>query len=343
MAKQDIKSMLLRELKEYFLSIGEKAFRAEQAFKWLHSGSTTFSDMTNLPEKLRGKLDADFYINIPALAKKQVSKIDGTIKYLWRMQDGNAVESVVMEYEHGKTVCISTQAGCRMGCAFCASTLSGLDRNLTASEMEDQILYSQLDCGQKISNVVLMGIGEPLDNFDNVMRFLQIVTNESGMNISARRISLSTCGITENIDKLAQHDIKLTLSVSLHAPDDETRTRLMPVNKAVGVDNLLETCRRYFSVTGRRVSYEYTMIDGVNDAPQHANMLAEKLKNTGSHLNLIQLSDVPERPLKASPRENVNAFTEILRQKGVGFTIRRKLGGDIEASCGQLRRNRSIH
>ena len=336
--KTDIKSMLLDELREYFSSIGEKAFRAEQVFKWLHGGAVTFAEMTNLPEKLRAGLDAEFFINVPSLAKKQVSKDDGTVKYLWRMNDGEAVESVLMEYEHGKTVCISTQAGCRMGCAFCASTLGGLSRNLTASEMEDQVLFTQIDSGQRISNIVLMGIGEPLDNFDKVIRFLQLVTHESGMNISARRISLSTCGIIENIDKLAEYDIKLTLTVSLHAPDDDTRSGIMPVNRRTGVDNLLETCRRYFSHTGRRVSYEYAMIHGVNDSPQQAALLADKLKNTGSHLNLILLNDVPEQPMVASYRDDIKTFTDILKQKGVNFTIRRKLGGDIEASCGQLRR-----
>ena len=336
--KTDIKSMLLTELGEYFGSIGEKAFRAEQVFRWLHGGAATFAQMTNLPEKLRGRLDAEFCINIPSLIKKQVSKADGTIKYLWGMQDGNAVESVLMEYEHGKTICISTQAGCRMGCTFCASTIGGLSRNLTASEMEDQILFSQMDSGQRISNVVLMGIGEPLDNFDNVIRFLRLVTHESGLGIGARRISLSTCGIIENIDKLAEYDIKLTLTVSLHAPDDETRTSLMPVNRRYGVDALLDSCRRYFSATGRRVSYEYAMIHGINDTPHHAVSLSEKLKNTGSHLNLILLNDVPEQAAAASSREDLKAFTEVLKQKGVNFTIRRKLGGDIEASCGQLRR-----
>ena len=335
--KTDIKSMLLPELKEYFESIGEKAFRAGQVFKWLHGGAVLFSEMTDLPEKLRSRLDDEFHIDAPSIAKKQISKTDGTIKYLWRLSDGNAVESVVMEYDHGKTVCISTQAGCRMGCAFCASTISGLERNLTASEMENQVMYSQLDCGQRITNVVLMGVGEPLDNFDNVIRFLRLVTHESGMGIGARRISLSTCGIIENIDKLSGCDIKLTLSVSLHAPDDETRSLLLPVNRSVGVDNLLEACRRYFDVTGRRVSYEYAMIDGVNDAPHQAGLLAEKLKDTGSHLNLIRLNDVAESSFKASSRESIKAFTEILGNKGVNFTVRRKLGGDIEASCGQLR------
>ena len=335
--KQDIKSMLPAELREYFESAGEKPFRAEQVFKWLHGGAVTFAEMTNLSETLRGKLDSAFYISAPSLMKKQVSKTDGSIKYLWGLSGGAAIESVVMDYEHGKTVCISTQAGCRMGCAFCASALSGLDRNLTAGEMEDQVMFSQIDSGQRISNVVLMGVGEPLDNFENVIRFLSLITHESGMNISARRITLSTCGILENIDKLAEYDIKLTLSVSLHAPDDDTRTGLMPVNRATGVDRLMEACGRYFTATGRRVSYEYAMIGGINDTPRHARLLAEKLSGTGSHLNLISLNDVAERPLRASSKADSKAFTEILDLNHVNYTVRRKLGGDIDASCGQLR------
>ena len=337
--------MLLPELREYFLAAGEKAFRAEQVFMWLHSESAgaqsgnaaAFSDMTNLPAKLREKLNEDFIITVPSLARSQTSLIDGTVKFLWRMHDGQAVESVVMEYDHGNTVCISSQAGCRMNCAFCASALGGLVRNLSASEMEDQVTLSQFFSGRRVGNVVLMGVGEPLDNYDNVIRFIELITHKSGMAVSARRITLSTCGITENIDKLAECDIKLTLSVSLHAPDDETRTRLMPVNRAVGVDRLFTACGDYFRATGRRVSYEYAMISGINDTPGQARLLSEKLRNTGSHLNLIPLNDVPERSLKASPRENIRAFTEILKESGVNFTIRRKLGSDIDASCGQLR------
>jgi len=343
--KRDIKSMLIPELKEYFLSAGEKAFRAEQVFSWLHSSderrgsAVSFTEMTNLPIKLREKLEADFTLSVPALARMQTSQADGTIKFLWRLQDGQAVESVVMEYEHGNTVCISSQAGCRMNCSFCASALGGLVRNLSASEMEDQITMSRHASGRHIGNVVLMGIGEPLDNYDNVIRFFELITHDSGMALSARRITLSTCGITENIDKLAECDIKLTLSISLHAPDDETRSRLMPVNRTVGIDRLFAVCGDYFRATGRRVSYEYVMINGVNDAPWQARLLSDRLRNTGSHLNLIPLNDVPERALTASTREHIREFTEILKENGVNFTIRRKLGADIDASCGQLRRS----
>jgi len=338
--KKDIKSMLLPEIREYFETTGERPYRAEQVFPWLHRGVKTFSEMTNLQEKLREKLDREFYITAPELAEKLVSRLDGTNKFLWNMQDGASVESVVMEYAHGNTVCISSQVGCRMGCAFCASAIGGLERNLAASEMLDQVLYSQQHSGRKISNVVLMGIGEPLDNFDNTMRFLELITHKSGINIGARHISVSTSGIVDNIDKMAEYDVQSTLSVSLHAPDDETRSRLMPVNREAGVDELIEACNRYFSKTGRRISYEYAMIDGINDSVGQARLLADKLKDTGSHLNIITLSDVPERPYRGSPPESVKAFTGYLRRKGVNYTVRRSLGGDINASCGQLRGKR---
>ena len=336
--KQDIKSMLRDEFPEYFEAIGERTFRSEQVFRWLHSGAKAFNEMTNLPEKLRDRLDADFYITVPEIIEKLESKLDGTVKYLWKMSDGNTIESVLMEYEHGYTCCISTQVGCRMNCAFCASAIGGFVRNLTAAEMIDQVLFSQIDAGIRISNVVLMGIGEPLDNYDHVIRFLMLITHLSGMNIGARHITLSTCGLIENIDKLAVSDIQLSLAVSLHAPDDETRSLLMPVNKITGVDELFRACERYYRATGRRISYEYAMIDGVNDTPRHANMLSRKLRDTGSHINLIRLNCVTERSFRSSSPERVKAFTDILKLKGVNFTMRRKLGGDIDASCGQLRR-----
>jgi 23S rRNA (adenine2503-C2)-methyltransferase len=268
--------------------------------------------------------------------RKQVSKEDETIKYLWRLQDGNCIETVLMRYQHGNTVCISSQVGCRMGCAFCASTLGGKVRDLTPSEMLNQVLFTQLDSGFPISNIVLMGIGEPLDNFDHVMRFLELVNHPDGMNIGMRHISLSTCGLTEKIDKLAEYQLQLTLSVSLHAPDDETRSRLMPVNRAVGVEKLFDTCRRYFERTGRRISYEYAMIDGVNDQDWQADLLASHLKGTPGHVNLIPLNNVEESPLRPSRR--VAEFQKRLEKQGVTVTVRRKLGGDIDASCGQLRR-----
>jgi 23S rRNA (adenine2503-C2)-methyltransferase len=337
--REDIKSLSLAELRGVFAELGEPAFRAGQVFSWLHGGKTRFEEMTNLPKALREKLAERFSISAPELLRKQTSARDGTVKYLWGLWDGEAVESVVMEYAHGNTVCISTQAGCRQGCAFCASTIGGLARNLTPGEMLDQILFSQADSGRKISNVVLMGIGEPLDNFDAVLRFLELVSAPEGMNLGMRHISLSTCGITEKVDKLGDYQLQLTLSVSLHAPDDETRSRLMPVNRTDGVEKLLASCRAYFEKTGRRVSYEYALIDGVNDTAFHAYLLARRLRGTGSHVNLILLNHVAERGLRPSKPESVRAFTEILKENGVNCTLRRRLGLDIDAACGQLRGN----
>ncbi len=332
----DIKSMTPEELAAWLKELGEPAFRAKQIFKWLYRGVTSFDEMTDLSKALRQWLKEEALLTPPAVARKQVSQEDGTIKYLWRLADGNCVESVLMRYQHGNTVCISCQVGCRMGCAFCASTIAGKVRDLTPAEMLDQVLFTQIDSGAPVSNIVLMGIGEPLDNFDTVLRFLTLVNHPDGLNIGMRHISLSTCGLTEKIDKLAQHELQLTLSVSLHAPDDETRSKIMPVNRGVGVEKLLETCRRYFDKTGRRISYEYAMIDGVNDADWQADLLAKRLKGTPAHVNLIPLNEVEESPLKPSRR--VAAFQKRLEGHGVTVTVRRKLGGDIDASCGQLRR-----
>lgn len=332
----DLKSMTLEEMEILLKSKGQPSFRAGQVFSWLHKGVTSFDEMSNLPKSLREVLAAECFITHPMVERKQVSAQDGTIKYLWRLADGNCIETVLMRYQHGNTVCISCQVGCRMGCAFCASTLGGKIRDLTPSEMLDQVLFTQLDSGAEISNIVLMGIGEPLDNFDTVMRFLKLVNHPKGMNIGMRHISLSTCGLVEKIDKLAEHGLQLTLSVSLHAPDDETRNKIMPVNRAVGVKKLMDTCRRYFETTGRRISYEYAMIDGVNDSDAQADLLASLLKGTPGHVNLIPLNHVEESPLKPSRR--VAAFQKRLESHGVTVTVRRRLGGDIDASCGQLRR-----
>ena len=332
----DIKSMTQRELTDWLKERGEPAFRAKQLFLWLHRGAASFDEMTNLSKSLREKLAGECHITCPEVARKQVSALDGTVKYLWRLQDGNCIETVLMRYHHGNTVCISSQVGCRMGCAFCASTLGGKVRDLTPSEMLDQVLFTQLDSGLPISNIVLMGIGEPLDNFDTVLRFLELVNHPDGLNIGMRHISLSTCGLVDKIDKLAQHRLQLTLSVSLHAPDDETRSRIMPVNRGIGVERLFAACRRYFEVTGRRISYEYAMIDGVNDSDRQADLLAAHLKGTPGHVNLIPLNEVKESPLRPSRR--VAEFQKRLERQGVTVTVRRRLGGDIDASCGQLRR-----
>ncbi|MCI8475359.1 MAG: 23S rRNA (adenine(2503)-C(2))-methyltransferase RlmN [Oscillospiraceae bacterium] len=333
---RDLKSMDLEEMISFLKELEEPAFRGKQVFQWLHRGVTSFEEMTNLSKPLREKLSQTCYITVPQVERKQTSQIDGTIKYLWRLRDGNCVETVLMRYHHGNTVCISCQVGCRMGCAFCASTIGGKVRDLTPSEMLDQVLFTQLDSGAEISNIVLMGIGEPLDNFDTVLRFLELVNSPEGMNIGMRHISLSTCGLTEKIDKLAQHQLQLTLSVSLHAPDDETRSRIMPANRGIGVEKLFETCRRYFETTGRRISYEYAMIDGVNDSDWQADLLVKHLKGIPGHVNLIPLNEVAESPFHPSKR--IRQFQERLERQGVTATVRRKLGGDIDASCGQLRR-----
>ncbi len=336
--KTDIKSMLPDEIESALIEMGEPKYRAKQIFSWLNKGVGSFNEMSDLSKKLREALDKRFYITVPRPIRKQVSQLDGTIKYLWELMDGNAVETVVMSYKHGNTVCISTQVGCRQGCAFCASTIGGLLRNLEPSEMLDEVLFSQLDSGLNISNIVLMGIGEPLDNYDNVMKFLKLVNHPDGMNIGMRHISLSTCGLTEQIDKLADLNLQLTLSISLHAPDDETRSKLMPANRGRGVDELVSVCKRYFERTGRRISFEYAMIDGVNDLPDHAKKLADIAKECSAHVNLIPLNYVEERSFRPSTAENLKKFVKILDDNGVNSTVRRKLGGDVDASCGQLRR-----
>ncbi len=336
--KTDIKSLSPEEIKARLEEMGQPAFRAKQIFKWLNSGVQSFEEMTNIPKALARELSDIFYIPVPKILRKQVSKIDGTIKYLWQLEDGNSVESVVMSYAHGNTICISTQVGCRMGCAFCASTIGGLVRCLRPSEMVNQVLFAELDSGKKISNIVLMGIGEPLDNFDNVIKFLSLINHPDGMNIGMRHISLSTCGLAEKVDKLGDYNLQLTLSVSLHAPDNSTRDRIMPVNKKYPVERILQSCFDYFKKTGRRISYEYAMIDGVNDTHRHANMLADCLAGTGSHVNLILLNYVDERSLKPSTPKALKEFTDILKTRGINVTVRRRLGSDIDASCGQLRR-----
>ena len=332
----DIKSMTLGEISEALRAMGEPSFRGKQVFTWLHRGVTAFDQMINIPKSLREKLAREYVITAPTGARKQVSKLDGTIKYLWELSDGNCIETVLMSYHHGNTVCISSQVGCRMGCKFCASTLAGKVRDLRPSEMLDQVLFTQLDSGKEISNIVLMGIGEPLDNRANVMRFLELINHPEGMNIGMRHISLSTCGVVPGIDALAEDNLQLTLSVSLHAPDSETRSRIMPVNNAYDVSELFEACHRYFKKTGRRISFEYAMIDGVNDHDWQADLLAEKIHGMPGHVNLIPLNDVVESEFKPSKR--VSAFQKRLESHGLTATIRRSLGGDIDASCGQLRR-----
>ena len=336
--KTDLKSMTLAQMQAEFRALGEPAFRAKQVFTWLHRGAESFGEMTNLSKPLREKLDGLYTITVPRLARAQRSQKDGTIKYLWRLGDGNCVESVVMQYHHGNTICISSEVGCPMGCKFCASTLGGLVRRLAPSELLDQVIFSQKESGLPISNIVLMGIGEPLDNFDAVMQFLELVNSPEGLNIGMRHISLSTCGLVDKIGKLAERKLQLTLSVSLHSPDDESRSKIMPVNRRWGVDTLLAACRDYFEKTGRRVSFEYTMISGVSDSEAQAQLLAKKLQGMAAHVNLIPLNSVEETGLRTSTHAAIARFQEILQQHGVTATVRRTLGSDIDASCGQLRR-----
>ena len=298
----DIKSMTLEEITGALREMGEPAFRGKQVFTWLHRGAVSFDAMSNLSKALREKLAAAYTITAPKVACKQVSRLDGTMKYLWELGDGNCIETVLMHYHHGNTVCISSQVGCRMGCAFCASTLGGKVRNLTASEMLDQVLFTQLDSGETISNIVLMGIGEPLDNLDTVLRFLELVNHPDGLHIGMRHISLSTCGNMAGPRRWGARELQLTLSVSLHAPDSETRSRIMPVNRAYDVDALFEACHWYFQKTGRRISFEYAMIDGVNDQDWQADLIAKKVRGMPAHVNLIPLNDVRESPWKPSRR-----------------------------------------
>ncbi len=337
--KFDILSCSEQELTEYLTKAGQPTYRAKQVYKWLHSG-VGFDEMTNLPKALREYLKENAVIRTPSVEEKYVSK-DGTVKYLLRLLDGELIEAVFMVYNHGNTICISSEAGCPMGCKFCASTLKGLSRRLTPSEMLGQVLCVQNDTGKRISNIVMMGIGEPLDNYDNTVKFLRLVSSENGLNIGLRHISVSTCGIVPAIDKLRQKDLGITLSISLHASDDETRTSIMPVNKKYPIAQLLASCKRYFEQTGRRISFEYTMIKGVNDTPHHAQALGDLLRKSMAgcpvHVNLIPVNTVKERTYVKSDEKTVQAFIDILAKKGITATRRRSLGSDINASCGQLR------
>ena len=334
----NLKSLTLPELAEVLKELNQPSFRAKQVYTWLHRGVRDYDEMTNLPKSLRDTLAEKYPIRAPKVVRKQQSARDGTIKYLWELSDGNCVETVLMRYHYGNTVCISTEVGCRMGCAFCASTIGGLVRRLEPYEMLDEVLFTQVDSGLPISHIVLMGIGEPLDNFDNVMRFLELVNSAEGMNISMRHISLSTCGLVPKIDELAKRNLQLTLSVSLHAPNDGIRDTIMPVNKLYPSQELIDACRRYYEATSRRISFEYAMIGGVNDSRENAKELIRRMKGLPCHFNLIPLNHVEESPLKPSTREAVAAFQKTLEDGGIPATVRRTLGGDIDASCGQLRR-----
>ncbi len=344
-SKRELLSMETWELEEWMLSAGEAKYRAKQIFPQLHKGLSP-DEMTNLGKRLQQKLRDAFVWHLPIVEQKLVSAIDGTVKYLFGLADGNCVESVVMKYEHGNTICISSQVGCRMGCKFCASTIGGRVRNLTPGELLGQVIAAQKDIGERISNIVMMGIGEPLDNYDNVLKFLRLVNCEDGINIGYRHISLSTCGLVDKIRMLMEEDLPITLSISLHAPDDETRSAIMPINNRFGVDELLDACRAYYAKTGRRISFEYTLIAGKNDSVENANKLARvlnaKLRSRTEtmpiHVNLIPVNEVSESGFQHSSRNAVLAFAKTLEAKGIRATVRRKLGADINASCGQLRR-----
>lgn len=336
--KTDIKALTFEELENAVKDLSLPAFRAKQIYQWLHKyGCTSFDEMTNLGKNLIGTLSKEFYISSCEIENKYVSKLDGTVKYLFKLCDGEFIESVVMKYKYGYTICVSSQVGCKMGCTFCASTLAGFKRNLTAGEIESQLHAAQQDLGIRISHIVMMGIGEPLDNFDNVISFLKNLNNEQGLNISMRNITISTCGIVDKIYKLMDINLQLTLTISLHAPNNDIRSRTMPVNNKYPIESLLKVCRLYAAKTGRRVSFEYTLIKDVNDRECDALELAAKLKGMLCHVNLIPVNDVKERSNVQGTRESIEKFRNVLKRNGINATIRRTLGSDINASCGQLR------
>lgn len=335
----DIKSLTPDELKTLLTENGFKPFRAKQVSDWLKKGVLSFDEMNNIPSDLKNFLKTSCYISVAYIEKKLKSRYDKTVKYLFALSDGEYVESVVMSYKHGRSMCISTQAGCKMGCTFCATGKNGFSRDLTASEMLAQIEAAQRDLDIRISNVVLMGMGEPLDNFDNVVRFLKIVTSEQSLNIGARHITLSTCGIVPKIYELAKLRLQINLAVSLHAPNDEIRTKTMPVAKAYPMNTLLKACRDYFDLTGRRVTFEYALISGVNDSDENANELAKKLRGLNCHVNLIPVNSVEGTGYIKSDIKRQQSFVNILAAEGIAATVRRTLGSDINASCGQLKGN----
>ena len=334
----DLKDFEFNELEKYLKSIGEPKFRAAQIFSWLCRGAESYGEMTDISKKTREKLEKETYVSTLKIREKYVSKLDGTVKYLFELPDGNCIESVVMRYRHGLTICISSQVGCRMGCRFCASTIGGLYRNLTAGEILNQVIFAQKDISERISNIVIMGIGEPLDNYDNIIKFLHNVNNEKGLNIGLRHITLSTCGVVPRIYDLAKENLPITLTISLHAPNDEIRDTIMPINHRYKISELIEACKNYFNATGRRISFEYSLIHGVNDSAENAAMLAQLIKGMGAHVNLIPVNKVEEREYEKGSQKEINAFCDKLISLGVNATVRRELGSDISASCGQLRK-----
>lgn len=340
MEKKDIKSLYLEELEEELEQLGEKSFRARQIYQWVHQKlAADFEDMSNVSKALREKLRQQYTLTALKLVEVKISKIDGTRKYLFRLADGNVIESVWMQYHHGNSVCISSQVGCRMGCRFCASTLDGLERNLTAGEMLDQIYRIQADTGERVSNIVIMGSGEPMDNYDNVVRFIRLISHEQGLNISQRNITVSTCGIVPGIRRLAKEGLSVTLALSLHAPNDEVRKTLMPIANRYRIQEILDACQEYFEETGRRLTFEYSLVSGVNDNLEEARALASLLKGMHGHVNLIPVNPIQERDYVQSDRRAIEAFQHYLESQKIAVTVRREMGRDINGACGQLRKS----
>lgn len=334
----DLKDFEFDELSAYLNELGEPKFRAKQIFSWLHKGVEDYDDMTNISKATREKLRKNTYVSTLKIREKYVSKLDGTVKYLFELPDKNCIESVVMRYHHGLTICISSQVGCRMGCRFCASTIGGLYRSLTAGEILNQVIFAQKDIGERISNIVIMGIGEPLDNYDNIVKFLHNVNNENGINIGYRHITLSSCGVVSGIYKLAEEKLPITLTISLHAPNDKIRDTIMPINHKWNISELMKACKVYADTTGRRISFEYSLIHGVNDSIENAKELASLIKPLHGHVNLIPVNKVEERDFHKGSTQDIRAFCDTLISLGINATVRRELGSDISASCGQLRK-----
>ncbi|MEG0813123.1 MAG: 23S rRNA (adenine(2503)-C(2))-methyltransferase RlmN [Clostridium sp.] len=340
MEKTDIKSLTFEELITFLNKLGEKPFRAKQVYKWMHEDLvSSFDDMTNISKDLREKLKAECNLVNLKQACVKISKIDGTRKYLFELEDGNVIESVLMRYKHGNSVCISSQVGCRMGCRFCASTLDGLERNLRPSEMLDQVYRIQAETGERVSNVVVMGSGEPLDNYDNLIRFIRILSGENGLNISQRNITVSTCGLVPEMRKLADENLQITLALSLHAPSDEVRKTLMPIANRYCLSDVLDVCHYYFEKTGRRMTFEYSLVQGINDNPDEARALVKLIKDQHGHVNLIPVNPIKERDYVQSGRPAILAFQNLLEKSGINVTIRREMGRDIDGACGQLRKS----
>ena len=334
----DLKDFEFDELSAYLNELGEPKFRAKQIFSWLHKGVEDYDDMTNISKATREKLRKNTYVSTLKIREKYVSKLDGTVKYLFELPDKNCIESVVMRYHHGLTICISSQVGCRMGCRFCASTIGGLYRSLTVGEILNQVIFAQKDMGERISNIVIMGIGEPLDNYDNIVKFLHNVNNENGINIGYRHITLSSCGVVSGIYKLAEEKLPITLTISLHAPNDKIRDTIMPINHKWNISELIKACKVYADTTGRRISFEYSLIHGVNDSIENAKELASLIKPLHGHVNLIPVNKVEERDFHKGSTQDIRAFCDTLISLGINATVRRELGSDISASCGQLRK-----